>query len=121
VFKSKGFTLVEVMVAMLIVGVALPALLFQVMAMVDGTAELRDKAVSQWVAENQLTRLRLQKKMSGRALSGALEGEAEMLGETWFWIMSSEATDVEGMRRLDIEVGRDPEAPTITLVAFSYD
>ena len=40
--QQKGFTLIEVMVALLVVGIALPALMVQITAQVDGSAYLRD-------------------------------------------------------------------------------
>jgi len=116
--RSKGFTLVEVMVAMLIVGVALPALLFQVIAMVDGTGELRNKAVAQWVAENQLATIKLQKHMNGSVPRGKLTGEAQMAGTTWVWSLEVSATEVEKLKRLEIAAGLPQKNPAVVLRAF---
>lgn len=116
--RSKGFTLVEVMVAMLIVGIALPALLFQVIAMVDGTGDLRNKAVAQWVAENQLATIKLQKHMSGAIPSGKLTGETRMAGTTWVWSIETSATEVKKLRRLEIEAGLPQKNPALVLRAF---
>jgi len=116
--RSKGFTLVEVMVAMLIVGVALPALLFQVIAMVDGTGELRNKAVAQWVAENQLATIKLQKHINGSVPRGKLTGETRMAGTTWEWSLEVSATEVEKLKRLEIEAGLPQKNPALVLRAF---
>lgn len=42
-----GFTLIEVMVALTVVAVTLPALLFLLSQQIDGTAYLRDRSVAQ--------------------------------------------------------------------------
>ena len=57
---DRGFTLVEVMVALMVIAIALPALLKALYQQVDGTAYLRDKSIAQWVANNKLAENRIQ-------------------------------------------------------------
>jgi general secretion pathway protein I len=109
------------MVALLIMGVALPALLFQVMSTVDGTYALRNQAVAQWVAENKLAQLRLQKLTTGQVLNGNLNGETEMANATWQWNVDISNTDVDTFRRVDIHVGFPEQDALISLVAFIND
>ena len=54
-----GFTLVEVMVALAVVAVALPALLVTLSQQLDGLRYLEDRTHAQWVAANRLAELRL--------------------------------------------------------------
>ena len=51
--QQVGFTLIEVMVALTVVAVTLPALLFLLSQQIDGTAYLRDRSVAQWVAADR--------------------------------------------------------------------
>ena len=57
--RARGFTLVEVMVALAVVAVALPALLTTLYQQADDTAYLRDKALAHMVAANRLQETRL--------------------------------------------------------------
>ena len=57
--RARGFTLVEVMVALAIVAIALPALLMALYQQIDDTAYLRDKTLAYMVAENKLAEIRL--------------------------------------------------------------
>lgn len=116
---QRGFTLVEVLVALIVVGVALPALLSQVMTQVDGTAALRDKTVAHWVAQNQWTRIQLQHRLSGKLQSGSATGEAEMLEQSWQWRV--ETADTELVRRLTISVGHPDQEPLVVFMgALDY-
>jgi general secretion pathway protein I len=119
--KPRGFTLIEVMVALAIIGLALPALLFQVMGSVDNEAYFRDKALAQWVAENRLAEARLTRSMGQRVLLGSASGFEDMAGRRWLWRMQTATTSVDGMRRLEIEVAPQDGEKLITLVGFIHD
>ena len=57
---ARGFTLVEVLVALTIVAVALMASLRAVGAMSSGAYDLRQRTLAQWSAENRLAQIRVQ-------------------------------------------------------------
>lgn len=101
---ETGFTLVEVMVALFIVAIALPALMFQLGTQLDSTASLRDKTLATWVAEDRLALLRLE-VASGQVLpSSELWGEISMAGRNWRWQLSTESTPVPGMSRVVVDI-----------------
>ena len=107
---SKGFTLVEVMVALAIVAMALPALIILVMTQIDGAAHIRNKTYAMWIAENELTRLNLlnnKARFPTFKLSEKDSGKIEMMGLQWQWqfeTAKAEEIPVEGVLKLDIEV-----------------
>lgn len=116
--RSSGFTLVEVMVALLVVGIALPALLSQIASQADGTAALRDRSYAQWVAQNQLESIRLSYALSEQMLQGEASGEVEMAERTWHWEAISEETELPGMWRQTVTVGTEPGEAIVSLVGF---
>lgn len=118
---GRGFTLVEVMVALAVVAVALPALLMSLYQQVDSTAYLRDKSQAQMVAANKLTEMRLLSRARQSVLKGRDSGLASMGDREWYWWLESQPTAVDQFYRLEIRVaaGEDQrEQPLHTLVAF---
>lgn len=59
--KQTGFTLLEVLVALVIVGVALSASLRAVGSLTQNSSHLRVTMMSMWSAENRLAQIRLAK------------------------------------------------------------
>jgi len=118
---ARGFTLVEVMVALAIVAVALPALLTTLYRQADDTAYLRDKMLAQMVAANRLAETRLVVRASRQLQPGEDSGQAPMAERDWFWWQRTEATNVADFYRIEIQVAdREDrrERPLYTLVAF---
>tara|TARA_R110000772_G_scaffold236733_1_gene348498 strand:- start:53795 stop:54253 length:459 start_codon:yes stop_codon:yes gene_type:complete len=116
-----GFTLVEVMVALAIVALALPALLFALHQQVDGTGYLRDKSLAQLLANRKLVELRLLTAARAELLQGADSGTEEFAGRAWYWRLESTPTQVQGFLRVEIVVraGEGESGPLMySLVAF---
>ena len=118
--SGSGFTLVEVMVALAIVAIALPALMFTLYQQVDVTAYLRDKSQAQLVAVNKLSEIRILAKANGSLLSGRENGQAQMADRQWYWWVESTATEVPEFYRVAISVGLEeqPDQTLHTLVAY---
>ena len=118
---QRGFTLVEVMVALIIAAFLLPALLLGFNQQADGISYLRDKSVAQWVASNKMAETRIEVRRSGRLFKGKRNGDVEMMGRDWYWWQESEATEVEDFYRVEVRVG-DKENEGVqtlfTLVGF---
>ncbi|OFE11221.1 type II secretion system protein GspI [Pseudohongiella acticola] len=108
--KAQGFTLVEVMVALFVVAVALPALMFQLSTQLTSTGVLEEKTLASWVAQDQLALYALQTPDRLQTVDGSqseLQGERLLAGRQWLWLLSTEATPVPGMVRQTLSVYPD--------------
>lgn len=110
--KQRGFTLVEVMVALAIVAIALPALMSQLVQFMDGSEYIRDKTYATWIAQNQLELQKVDYALHGNLLKGSASGETDMMGRTWYWTVESElqpSEAVPGIWKQTVTVGTEPE------------
>ncbi|MBT7341813.1 MAG: type II secretion system minor pseudopilin GspI [Luminiphilus sp.] len=118
--ESSGFTLVEVMVALAIVAIAVPALLFALFQQLDGTEYLRDRSIASWIATDRMSELRLVVAKQGAVPKGELLGETRLAERDWYWWIEQQATEIPGFIRVDVKVSLEAERtqPLHTLTAF---
>ena len=105
--EQRGFTLIEVVVALIVVSLGMLAVIETVGGTARNSGYLRDKTIAHWVAMNKLTEVRLQ--ANAPALDKSSD-EVEMAGRDWRWTMEVQQTPIESIRRIDISV-RPAEAP----------
>lgn len=118
---ASGFTLVEVMVAMLIVAVAISSLLFQMMSTIDNTAYLRDKTIAHWVALNQQELLYLENENTNLVVRGERSGSETMAGREWFWRVKplKVASTDNNFQQLELTVS-DTEGADSSIVSIRF-
>lgn len=102
--RYRAFTLVEVMVALAVVSVAVPALLLTLSQQLDGTRYLQDRIQAQWVAANRLAELRLVAAAKGTLQTGLIAGSEDIAGRVWYWWSEGEATQVPDFFRYEVTV-----------------
>jgi general secretion pathway protein I len=99
--RERGFTLVEVLVALMIVALGLTAL----MVAVNGTARtsgfLRDKTIAQWIAMNRLSEVRLNVVKFGQNTD---TGELDFGNRKWHYDTRYFDTSIQSMKRVVIRV-----------------
>ena len=98
---AKGFTLVEILVALAVLAIALTATARSLGAAIDTTAALRDRTLARWVAEDRLTELELSREWPALDVK---EGKAEMGGRAFLWRQETSVTPAARMRRVEVSV-----------------
>ena len=116
--KSMAFTLIEVMVALVILTIAAGAIIENTTASNRNTQYLRDRTLAQWVAYNEIALYRA-KRIWGNTSNR--KGRTNMAGREWIWSMQILATDDPSLRRLVVSVSLadQPENVISTIDGFS--
>ncbi len=114
--SGRGFTLVEVVVALAIVAVGMLAVFKTIGDTVNNVSYLRDRSFAAWIADNRITEIRLSGQMPS---VDETKGELEYAGRQWHWVTQVAQTPVEGLRRIDVRVRRAGDAEDSSLVSLA--
>ena len=98
---KRGFTLLEVMLALAIFALAATAVLQIASGALSNQHVLEEKTVAGWVAENQTALLYLLTR-GQRAVRQ--QGESDMAGSRWYWRTTPLSTGNALLQAVDIEV-----------------
>jgi general secretion pathway protein I len=111
--KSKGMTLLEVLLALVILATAGLAVMNAASGALNNQAYLQDKTFALWIASNGLAELKLQKQWPGAAWR---EESIEFAGGTWYSRYQSVATGDNNFKALDIEVSNQKEGKALAYI-----
>ena len=113
--RRRGFTLIEVMVALTVLAVAFAAG-YRALGQSTNNAELlKRRTLAQWVAQNQLAQMQI-----NRATIVAGNGEARQAGIDFIWRVTLTATPNATFRKAEIVVAEtvQPEYQLAHLTAY---
>ena len=116
--KQQGMSLIEVMVALLVVTIALGAAIQSVGKAVNNQSILREQLFSRWVASNRIAVLRLERRWPKL---GKVKGESTMAGQKWIWEQLAEKTPNDTVRSITISVwlaNEKDDSPLAAMTAF---
>ncbi len=98
---QRGFTLIEVAIALLIVMLAIGALLGAVTSSASNTAYLRDRTFAEWVALNKLTETRISGTTPSR---GVTTGEIGYAKRRYQWRQTVTPLQFNGLFKVEVTV-----------------
>lgn len=117
---SAGFTLIEVLAALVIVSLGMLGVIEAIGQTASNSTLMRDRTIAHWVAMNRLTAARLETRAPNIAKTS---DEVEMVGRRWRWTMEVSETPIESMRRIDVSVSEaedGEEGRTLATVTGFY-
>lgn len=108
---EQGFSLIEALVALLILAITTVSLIRASETHVDSIRGLELRAAALWVAENRLAELNL----PGAPTPSA---KVEMLGSTFDVTVAEQPTDDAALRAVQITVAAANRGPSVTVNGF---
>jgi len=111
--RLAGFTLLEVMVALVIISLALAGVAGSMGQMIDTANTMRDRTYASWIAQNKITEMRLS---SALPEVGESSGEEDYANTTWAWTADVSETGIENLMKVDVAVSYPGVDETVRLV-----
>lgn len=114
--KQRGFTLLEVMVALAVLALTLGAMIKAGGASARNVAMLRDRTLASWVASNKVNEALLKREWPE---PGSRADTVTLGNREWYWEVRISKTSDPELRRVEVAV-RDQKgtAPLVELIAF---
>ena len=115
--RLTAFTLLEVMVALLIVAITMGAIVDSGGSSARNTSHITQKTIASWIAQNQVSLYRAKKTWND---ASNVAGEVDMADASWQWKMKISKTDDPLLRRIDVDVylKDDDEAIKASVTGF---
>lgn len=114
--NTKGFTLVEVLVALSVLSIAVVALIKVQGESAAAASAARARLLAQIVAENQMVEV---VSAVEAPVAGTTTGEARLAGQVWSWTQEVAETGDRDITRIDIAVrGADGATVLAALAGF---
>jgi general secretion pathway protein I len=99
--RRAGFTLLEVLVALVIVGLGMLAVFTQAGQSTFTTVLIQERTLAGWIAANRITELALEPAWPELGETG---GEVDFADRRWRWQQRVVETLSPALRRVDVEV-----------------
>lgn len=114
--RARGFTLLEVLVAVSIVGLSLAAVVATMGQMIDSGNAMRERTYAAWIAQNRITEIRVRPVLPE---VGNSTGTVEYANTEWTWRAVIAETGVTDLYRIDVSVSlADDGDPIRTVTGF---
>ncbi len=116
--RTRGFTLLEVLIALVVLALALLALTRTAALQTDAFAQLRERTLAGWLAQNILAETRLANPLPP---AGRSNGQRRFGGRDWRWQLDVQSTQAPSIRRLDVRIATAaaPATPVVQMSGFS--
>ncbi|WP_154222198.1 type II secretion system minor pseudopilin GspI [Marinicella rhabdoformis] len=101
--RSQGFTLLEVLIALLVLGIALAALVRTGQVSAETVTQLEQRSAAYHVADQALMGL----YQANGLTTGRHQGEQLFNDQRWYWLADVENTENPRIAKITLKVGDD--------------
>jgi general secretion pathway protein I len=122
---EHGFTLIEVLIALAIVGIAMTAVIKATSQNIRSVNYLQTKTTALWVGQQVLNQARVGLlKVDSSSTNQKLT--TSLLGQDWYWQLDEEETPNPQIQKITVkvfanEMTKEEDTPLVTLESYSYD
>lgn len=117
--NKRGFTLIEVLLALSIIAISLTALLRATSQTTLFTQRIKEKSSAHWVAMQVLTSI--QTGFIKASSNEVIDNSSQIFNTTWYWHAKISNTPIKNMEQITINIGKQPHADYIyTLSGYRY-
>jgi general secretion pathway protein I len=108
--RNTGFTLIEVLVALVIVSLGMMAVQTQLNRYALTAGYMEEKTLASWIGTNEVVKLSTAPTWPE---IGTSDGEEEFAGRLWLIEIEVSETQVDNLRRVDVDVAHAESPETI--------
>lgn len=117
--KIRGFTLIEVLLALLIIAIALTALLKATTEDVANTTRLKDKTMRHWVGMQAMTMI--QTGLVTIPVNQELSKVTTIFGQRWYWRAKLSSLPLKNARQITLTFSDKATGPFHDpLIGYTY-
>ncbi|MFN7098452.1 MAG: type II secretion system minor pseudopilin GspI [Gammaproteobacteria bacterium] len=109
----QGFTLIEIMVALVILAIALSAISLAISRNAQNATYIDQKMAAHWVAMNIISQQQLKATQPNYIGVSSQEGTSNMLNHTWYWKAETENTTIDQTYHISVDVSTKDNGPSI--------
>ena len=114
---SRGFTLIEIIIALVVISVALGAVISTTGNSVKHAVHIKDKTIALWVAQNVIADISIKKTWLP---TGVKKYDEIMAGRQWFIKNNVIQTPDKNMRKMDVSIFTDQKTQNKILTLTAY-
>ena len=117
--KNSGFTLIEVLLALMIIAIGVTALLKTIGVDIHTSSRIQEKTIQHLVAMNAIAEFQM--NMLPDSESATITKTTMIMGQKWYWKAVFNTTSVRTMQQMSVRVSHLQEGPfTSPVLAYRY-
>ncbi|MBS0287054.1 MAG: type II secretion system minor pseudopilin GspI [Proteobacteria bacterium] len=116
--KSNGFTLVEVLIALVIVSLVFFTCLLSLSEMTKNAQYLQDKTIGAIIGSNIIVQVRTGMISTNQDIT---EGAVQMANQQWFWSLQKNTSSLQGEQELKVEIKNSHSKRVYLATGFMYE